>query len=141
MIDLSVKDLREDYRRWREGAGQVKYESIHLIAPMLMGNCQGVFEGAVPSGQNVKKYVYRCAHFTREGGFGRCGIYEDRPEMCVGYPDYKNKAVEVTMNAPVEPVEPLVVESAWFKGCGFRPDGSGLVAATMKLRQLLPEEK
>ncbi len=131
MLTLSPRALREAFRNWRDDVkGTKRISDIWMLYPMLAPYCRGVYEGRGPSGAPTRVYVYRCWNFRANIDGGECKVYEDRPTMCSGYPGYPDGET-VKMNAP-----PVVMEGAWFKGCGYRPDGSGVdameVAAGLK---------
>jgi Fe-S-cluster containining protein len=136
-LQLSPKQLRESYDGWFKNAEGVKvFKEIFLIFPMLRP--KGVYEGPGPSGVQTKAYLYRCVHFSRDkSGRGRCEIYDHRPMMCKGYPDYPGLSEDVRADAP-KPVS----AGAWYKGCGFRPDGTGVDPKSMVscLKPIPPEE-
>lgn len=78
---MSPGELKRNYEAWRAGketwiddAGtEMNHsEDIFLVYPM-----------AIPLNEDPKCCVYTCKHLKQNGD---CGIYENRPRMCINYP-------------------------------------------------------
>jgi len=95
-IQFTPEQLKEEYAKWE--AGEHTYRDIEIIAPMLI--YRGEFNEAQlveycrsrgitppPShhglASDVRGYYYTCRHHQENGD---CAIYEERPDMCRGYP-------------------------------------------------------
>jgi Fe-S-cluster containining protein len=126
----SPKSMREAFRNWRDGVPQtVKYGQIWLLYPMLAGKCLGKFVRREGTNSETVKYVYGpCKNLTLIDGVKACGIHEDRPTMCSGFPTYEEK-VEIR-NVQVGKLNP-----SQYKGCGYNEDktiGDDLTALVLQ---------
>lgn len=135
LLGLSPRDLRAEYDRWLCSSAPLKggetVSDIHLIYPMLVGTCRGVW---VHPDTKERRYVYGpCRHLGRKGKKAICRIHGIRGGICRNYPYYRQfRQLEIAAQA-------LGPNPGYIRGCGYNASKKdGHRPAGFVKRKLIP---
>lgn len=122
-IDWSPRNLREAWEAWYHDKPPARrINDIHRLYPMLANRCKGKRRvGKSKHGAPKWKYIYGpCRNLDWAMKKGKltpsCAIHENKPDMCSGFPFYKQAATTQMTDKPREE------NPGTFKGCGFNTD-------------------